>query len=68
MVEPADFRNQPDHMGKNQNDTDGQHPENETIQPRIGVKCLFGLPKQDGGNETDEDQKDQHRQNNGCRA
>lgn len=67
-IEPADFRAQAHRLRKHQNDADGQHAENEAVEPRIGHEGGVRLPIENGRQKADEDQKQNHRPEKRCGA
>ena len=67
-VEPAHFGAQGPDMVEYQDDPDGQNPENKAVQPRIGDEGRMRLTVEDRCDETDDDQEDDHRREEGHRA
>ncbi len=67
-VEPADFRTQAHRLRKHQNDADGEHAENEAVEPRIGHEGGVRLPIENRCQKADEDQKQNHSPEKRCGA
>jgi len=68
MVEPANLRPQHQHVIEDQQDADGQNAEDQAVEPGIVQEGDLGLTEKDGHDETDDDQKKNHRPEEGHRA
>ncbi len=67
-IDPADFRQQAQHLPESQQDADQKHAEDKPVEARIGGEERMDLPYQDRAQKGHDDKEDHHGQDDDARA